>query len=235
MQWGAKMQSSEPETMPMGFYERYVLPGFINLACGTSVFRDKRAKLVTMARGVVLDVGAGSGHNFPYYDPSRIEKLYALEPSEGMRRLARKREQQVPFPLEWLALPGEQIPLPDASVDTVVLTFTLCTIPDWQAALAQIKRVLKADGKLLFCEHGLAPEPGVQKWQHRINPGWKKCAGGCHLNRPIADYLREAGFHIQELNAGYLPSTPRIAGFVSSGIATVSDNTHSSGSSQSGS
>ena len=138
----------------MGFYERYVLPGFINLACGTSVFRDKRAKLVTMARGVVLDVGAGSGHNFPYYDPSRIEKLYALEPSEGMRRLARKREQQVPFPLEWLALPGEQIPLPDASVDTVVLTFTLCTIPDWQAALAQIKRVLKPDGKLLFCEHG---------------------------------------------------------------------------------
>lgn len=204
----------------MGFYERYILPTFINLACGTGVFRHQRAKLVTMARGVVLDVGAGSGHNFPYFDPKLVEKLYALEPSEGMRKLAAKREQALQFPLEWLDLPGEQIPLPDASVDTVVLTFTLCTIPDWQAALAQIKRVLKPDGKLLFCEHGLAPEPAVQRWQHRLNPGWKKCAGGCHLNRPIIDYLREAGFTIQQVDAGYLPKTPRIAGFVSAGIAT---------------
>lgn len=219
----------------MGIYERYILPTFINLACGTAVFRDKRAKLVTMARGVVLDVGAGSGHNFPYYDPSRIEKLYALEPSEGMRKLAKKRERQTSFPLEWLDLPGEQIPLPDASVDTVVLTFTLCTIPDWQAALAQIKRVLKPDGKLLFCEHGLAPEPQVQKWQHRLNSGWKKCAGGCHLNRPIADYLREAGFHIQQLDMGYLPEVPRIAGYVSSGIATVSNNQQVSDQQSSGS
>lgn len=205
----------------MGIYERYVLPTFINMACGTVVFRDKRAKLVTMAKGIVLDVGAGSGHNLPYYDPSRIEKLYALEPSEGMRRLAKKREQQIQFPLEWLDLPGENIPLPDASVDTVVLTFTLCTIPDWQAALSQIRRVLKPDGRLLFCEHGLAPEPSVQKWQHRFNSGWKKCAGGCHLNRPIAAYLQEAGFNIQQLDENYLPSTPRIAGFVSSGIATI--------------
>ena len=205
----------------MGIYERYILPRFINLACGTGVFRYQRAKLVTMARGVVLDVGAGSGHNFPYFDPTRVEKLYALEPSEGMRKLARKRAQSLQFPLEWLDLPGEQIPLDDASVDTVVLTFTLCTIPDWQAALAQIKRVLKPDGKLLFCEHGLAPEPNVQRWQNKINSSWKKCAGGCNLNRPIIDYLREAGFTIQEMNTGYLPKTPRIAGFVTSGIATI--------------
>lgn len=205
----------------MGFYDRHILPPMINLACGTGVFRQQRAKLVTQARGVVLDVGAGSGHNFPFYDPKLVEKLYALEPSEGMRKLATKRAQALAFPLEWLDLPGEQIPLADASVDTVVLTFTLCTIPDWQAALAQVKRVLKPDGKLLFCEHGLAPEPAVQRWQHRLNPGWKKCAGGCHLNRPIVDYLREAGFTIQQLDAGYLPKTPRMAGFVSSGIATA--------------
>jgi ubiquinone/menaquinone biosynthesis C-methylase UbiE len=204
----------------MGFYDRHILPPMINLACGTGVFRQQRAKLVTQARGVVLDVGAGSGHNFPFYDPKLVEKLYALEPSEGMRKLATKRAQALAFPLEWLDLPGEQIPLADASVDTVVLTFTLCTIPDWQAALAQVKRVLKPDGKLLFCEHGLAPEPAVQRWQHRLNPGWKKCAGGCHLNRPIVDYLREAGFTIQQLDAGYLPKTPRMAGFVSAGIAT---------------
>lgn len=205
----------------MGFYDRHILPPMINLACGTGVFRQQRAKLVTQARGVVLDVGAGSGHNFPFYDPKLVEKLYALEPSAGMRKLATKRAQALAFPLEWLDLPGEQIPLADASVDTVVLTFTLCTIPDWQAALAQVKRVLKPDGKLLFCEHGLAPEPAVQRWQHRLNPGWKKCAGGCHLNRPIVDYLREAGFTIQQLDAGYLPKTPRMAGFVSSGIATA--------------
>lgn len=204
----------------MNWYEQTILPLFINLACGTGVFRQQRAKLVTQARGVVLDVGAGSGHNFPFYDPKLVEKLYALEPSAGMRKLAAKRAQALAFPLEWLDLPGEQIPLADASVDTVVLTFTLCTIPDWHAALAQVKRVLKPDGKLLFCEHGLAPEPAVQRWQHRLNPGWKKCAGGCHLNRPIVDYLREAGFTIQQLDAGYLPKTPRIAGFVSAGIAT---------------
>ncbi len=204
----------------MDIYDRYILPFFINLACGTGVFRQQRAKLVTQARGVVLDVGAGSGHNFPFYDPKLVEKLYALEPSAGMRKLAAKRAQALAFPLEWLDLPGEQIPLADASVDTVVLTFTLCTIPDWQSALAQVSRVLKPDGRLLFCEHGLAPEPAVQRWQHRLNPGWKKCAGGCHLNRPIVDYLREAGFTIQQLDAGYLPKTPRIAGFVSAGIAT---------------
>lgn len=204
----------------MDIYDRYILPFFINLACGTGVFRQQRAKLVTQARGVVLDVGAGSGHNFPFYDPKLVEKLYALEPSAGMRKLAAKRAQALAFPLEWLDLPGEQIPLADASVDTVVLTFTLCTIPDWQSALAQVSRVLKPDGRLLFCEHGLAPEPAVQRWQHRLNPGWKKCAGGCHLNRPIVDYLREAGFTILQLDAGYLPKTPRIAGFVSAGIAT---------------
>lgn len=207
------------QVQPMGFYDRHILPHFINLACGTRVFRDKRARLVTLARGVVLDVGAGSGHNFPHFDPVRVTRLYALEPSDAMRKLGTKRAQALAFPIEWLGLPGEAIPLPDTSIDTVVLTFTLCTIPDWQAALAQIKRVLKPDGKLLFCEHGLAPEPAVQRWQHRLNPAWKACCGGCHLNRPIVDYLRNAGFTIQQLDAGYLPQAPRIAGFVSTGVA----------------
>ncbi len=206
----------------MSFYENRILPTFINLACGNKLFGQKRARLVTMAKGVVLDVGAGSGHNFPYFDPTRVEKVFALEPSAGMRSLARKREAAAAYPIEWLDLPGEQIPLPDASVDTAVLTFTLCTIPDWAAALAQIKRVLKPDGKLLFCEHGLAPDTDVQRRQQQWNGIWKKCAGGCHLNRPVADYLRQAGFTIRQLDSGYLPDVPRIAGFVSSGIATTS-------------
>lgn len=205
----------------LSFYENHILPTFINLACGNKLFGNKRARLVTMAKGLVLDVGAGSGHNFPYYDPARVEKVFALEPSEGMRKLARKREQDAQFPIEWLDLPGEQIPLPDASVDTVVLTFTLCTIPDWKAALTQIKRVLKPEGKLLFCEHGLAPDADVQRRQQQLNSIWKKCAGGCHINRPIAEYLREAGFNIQQLDTGYLPDVPRIAGYISTGIAAV--------------
>jgi ubiquinone/menaquinone biosynthesis C-methylase UbiE len=204
----------------MNIYERYILPPLINLACGTAVFRDKREHIVKLAQGVVLDVGAGSGHNFPYFDASRVSKLWALEPSEGMRKLAGIRQQQLNIDMEWLDLPGEKIPLPDNSVDTIVLTFTLCTIPDWQTALQQMHRVLKPQGQLLFCEHGLAPDIAVQQWQQRITPLWKKCAGGCHLDRPIVDLLRRTGFTIQQLESDYLTDVPKIAGYVSYGIAT---------------
>ena len=136
-----------------------------------------------------------------------------------MRRLAAKRVAAAPFEVRWLDLPGEEIPLDDNSVDTVLLTFTLCTIPDWHTALRQMYRVLKPNGRLLFCEHGLAPDHNVRHWQHRITPLWKKCAGGCHLNRPIAQYLREGGFDVTELREQYVEATPKFAGFVSSGVA----------------
>ena len=203
----------------MSIYERYVLPTFINLACGTPVIMAMRQHVVPQATGIVLEVGMGSGINLPLYNPAKIEFVWGLEPSEGMRKLAVKRVAAAPFEVKWLDLPGEAIPLDDASVDTVLLTFTLCTIPDWKTALQQMHRVLKPDGKLLFCEHGLAPDSTVQQWQHRINPLWKKCAGGCNLNRPIAACIREAGFVIDEVYADYMLDTPRIAGYVTWGVA----------------
>lgn len=203
----------------MSVYERYILPTMINLACGTSVIMAMRQHVVPQARGQVLEVGMGSGLNLPLYNPANVEFVWGLEPSEGMRKLAARRVAAAPFEVKWLDLPGEAIPLADASVDTVLLTFTLCTIPDWKTALQQMHRVLKPEGRLLFCEHGLAPDAGVQQWQHRINPLWKKCAGGCNLNRPIVDCLREGGFEIEEVHGEYMQDTPRIAGYVSWGVA----------------
>jgi ubiquinone/menaquinone biosynthesis C-methylase UbiE len=167
----------------------------------------------------VLEVGMGSGLNLEFYNPEQVHKVYGLEPSEGMRRKALPNIERSPVAVEWLGLPGEQIPLPDESIDTVLLTFTLCTIPDWRKALEQMKRVLKPGGQLLFLEHGEAPHEGTRKWQHRITPGWKKIAGGCHLNRHIADLIRQAGFEIQGLENLYLPNAPKIAGYIYQGRA----------------
>ena len=161
----------------------------------------------------------GSGLNLRYYNPDKVDFVWGLEPSDGMRKKAQKNLQQSPVPVEWLGLPGEEIPLDSHSADTVVLTFTLCTIPEWETALKQMKRVLKPGGKLLFCEHGAAPDEAVARWQNRVNPLWKKIAGGCHLNRNIPELISQAGFSIRELEADYLPKTPRIAGFRYRGFA----------------
>jgi ubiquinone/menaquinone biosynthesis C-methylase UbiE len=185
----------------------------IDKACAGPPVLKQREKVVPAAEGRVLEVGMGSGINLPFYDPSRIEFVWGLEPSEGMRRRAQKRLEAAPFEVKLLDLPGEAIPLDDDSVDTVLLTYTLCTIADFRQALAQMRRVLKPGGKLLFCEHGEAPDESVQKWQRRINPLWKRIAGGCNLNRPIPRCLEEAGFKVENLETLYLPNTPRIAAF----------------------
>ena len=195
----------------MGLYERYVLPFMIEKACGAPPIRAQRKQLVPRARGRVLEIGAGSGHNLPFYDAEQVEVVFALEPSEGMRRRAAGRVAAARFDVKWLDLPGEEIPLDDASVDTVVVTFTLCTIPDPARALAGMRRVLRPGGRLLFCEHGAAPDEGVRRWQNRINPVWRRVAGGCNLNRDIPRLIDEAGFAIGALEARYLPETPRIA------------------------
>ena len=205
----------------MGFYENRILPVMINKACAGPPILKQREKVVPEAQGRVLEVGMGSGINLPFYDPSRVEFVWGLEPSEGMRKLAGERIAAAPFEVKLLDLPGESIPLDDHSVDTVLLTFTLCTIPDFRTALAQMRRVLKPGGKLLFCEHGEAPDDSVRKWQNRINPIWKKIAGGCNLNRPIPHCLTEAGFAIENLETLYLPNTPRIAAFNYWGRASV--------------
>jgi len=203
----------------MGFYENQILPHMINLACGAKPVRKQREKVVPHAEGRVLEVGMGSGLNIEFYNPDKVEMVWGLEPSEGMRKKAWPRVQAAPFRLEWLDLPGEEIPLEDNSADSIVVTYTLCTIPDWKAALEQMRRVLKPGGKLLFSEHGAAPDEAVRRWQARINPFWKKLAGGCNLNREIPRLLRSGGFDVRQLKTMYVPSTPKIAGFTYWGYA----------------
>lgn len=205
----------------MSFYDDKLLPHFISCACGNKAIARQRQKIVPQAEGRVLEVGMGPGLNLPFYDPGRVEMVWGLEPCHGMRALAQPRIDVAPFAVEWLDLPGEQIPLEDGSVDTVLLTYTLCTIPDWRKALEGMRRVLKPGGRLLFCEHGRAPQSGVRRWQNRINPVWKKLAGGCNINRPIAQCLQAGGFNIGELHNEYVPKTPRFVGYHYMGYATV--------------
>lgn len=197
----------------MGFYAERVLPWMIEAGCGSPPIMRQRARLVPAASGRVLEIGLGSGLNLGFYDPARVERLWGLEPCHGMRQRAEARVRALPFEFHWLDLPGEQIPLADGSVDTVVSTYTLCTIPGWEAALAQVRRVLAPGGRLLFCEHGAAPDAGVLRWQKRLNPVWKCLCGGCHLDRDVPAMLAQAGFRVTRLETAWLPKTPRIAGF----------------------
>lgn len=197
----------------MGLYDKYFLAPFINCACGTKPIQYQRRKVVPLCEGKVLEVGMGSALNLAFYDPEKVEFIWGLEPSAAMREKARANLERSPIEVKLIDLPGEEIPLEDNSVDTVLLTYTLCTIPDWHAALRQMRRVLKPGGRLIFTEHGRAPDPGVRKWQERINPLWKKFAGGCNLNRPIPHLIEESGFAVEQLDQRYLPSTPRLFGY----------------------
>lgn len=204
----------------MGFYDRHILPRLLNLACGAKVIRRQRQKVVPLAAGRVLEIGIGSGLNLPIYDPARVDLVIGLDPSAEMLAFARRAAQDVLFTVEYLALEGERIPLEAASVDTVVVTYTLCTIPDAATALDGMRRVLKPGGRLIFCEHGQAPDAAVRRWQHRLNPLWNRIAGGCNLDRDIPGLLTAAGFRIETMDSMYLPRTPRFAGFNYWGTAT---------------
>ncbi|MBU6444307.1 MAG: methyltransferase domain-containing protein [Alphaproteobacteria bacterium] len=197
----------------MGLYDRFILPPLLNKVMSAKPMTYQRRKVVPRASGRVLEIGFGAGHNLPFYDPARVSQLWALEPSREMRAKAAGRASKVSFPIEYLDLGGEQIPLDNASADTVLVTYTLCTIPDVMAALAEMHRVLKPDGTMIFCEHGKAPDGDVERWQKRIEPVWKNISGGCHLSRPIPEMLRVSGFKIADLETMYLPGTPRFAGF----------------------
>ena len=205
----------------MGFYDRYILPVMIDKSCGAPPILKQREKVVPLAEGRVLEIGMGSGINLSFYNPDKVELVFGLEPSLGMRHKAQKNLDASPVEVTWLDLPGEEVPLEDNSVDTVVLTYTLCTIPDFQSALFQMRRVLKPGGRLLFCEHGEAPDESIRRWQERINPFWKMIAGGCNLNRQIPKNIEEGGFKIEKLESMYLPSTPKIAAFNYWGGATI--------------
>ncbi|MBT4832767.1 MAG: class I SAM-dependent methyltransferase [Porticoccaceae bacterium] len=197
----------------MGFYDKYILPHFLNCACGSKPILYQREKVVPMAEGLVLEVGIGSGLNIPFYDSSKVDKILGLDPSEELNRMALKVAADKGIPVEFILGGAEAIPLPDNHVDTVLVTYTMCTIPEVATANKEILRVLKPQGKMIFCEHGLAPDANVSKWQNRIDPYWGKIAGGCHLNRNIPALITEAGFKIESMEQMYLPSTPRFAGY----------------------
>ncbi len=197
----------------MGFYDKYILPHFLNCACGSKPIVYQREKVVPLAEGLVLEVGIGSGLNIPFYDSSKVDKILGLDPSEELNRMALKVAAEKGIPVEFILGGAEAIPLPDNHVDSVLVTYTMCTIPQVAAANKEILRVLKPQGKMIFCEHGLAPDANVSKWQNRIDPYWGKIAGGCHLNRNIPALITEAGFEIESMEQMYLPSTPRFAGY----------------------
>ncbi|MDX2411996.1 MAG: class I SAM-dependent methyltransferase [Woeseiaceae bacterium] len=203
----------------MGWYDDRILPKLVDLSCGTNSIHMQREKVVPLAAGDVLEIGFGGGLNLPYYDRDHVRKVWGLEPSAGMRKRARKLIATTDIDVELIDLPGEEIPLPDNSVDTVLVTYTLCTIADVSAALAGMRRALKPDGRLLFTEHGRAPDIGVRRWQDRLNPGWKKFAGGCNMNRDIAGTIEGAGFSLAEDNRMYIPGI-RILNYHYWGTAT---------------
>ena len=189
----------------MGFYAKHVLPHVVHLACGTKPNRRQRQKIVPLARGRVLEIGIGSGLNLEFYDSARVEHVWGLDPSPEMWAIAEASARKQPFKVEFIEAGAERIPLEDRSVDTVVITYTLCTIPEATAALADMRRVLKPGGELVFCEHGLAPDESVRRWQHRVNPVWRRVGGGCNLNRDIPSLLKAGGFRIRDMDTMYIP------------------------------
>lgn len=186
----------------MSFYDHWVLPSLLDLVMRNREITRYRTEIVPRARGCVLEVGVGSGLNLPFYG-AQVKHLYAVDPSEQLLRLARKRARSVKFPVEFFARSGEEIPLQDRSMDTVLITFSLCTIPDPLAALREMHRVLKPGGLLLFAEHGLAADASVRRWQHRCNPFWRRIAGGCNLNRKMDELVESARFQIEDLTVQY--------------------------------
>jgi len=197
----------------MGFYDKHILPHFLNCACGSKPVKYQREKVVPMAEGLVLEVGIGSGLNIPFYDAAKVDRILGLDPSEELNRMALKVAEQKGIPVDFILGGAEDMPLPDNHVDTVLVTFTMCTIPEVTAANKEMLRVLKPGGKMIFCEHGLAPDVKVSKWQSRLDPVWGKIAGGCHLNRDIPRLIKNAGFEIKTMEQMYLPSTPKFAGY----------------------
>lgn len=188
----------------MGLYSRYILPKVIHFTCGLKPNMRQREKVVPRAHGRVLEVGIGSGLNLPYYDSAKVSKVWGLDPAPEMTQMAKRAVRSLPFEVEFIGLPGDEIPLEDNSVDTVVVTYTLCTIPDTAPALRQISRVLRPGGELIFCEHGAAPDASVRRWQDRLNPIWKRLGGGCNLNRPIPTLIEAGGFRIKSLDTMYI-------------------------------
>ena len=197
-------------------YAKYILPRLTHFACSSKLIMQQREKVVHRAKGRVLEIGIGSGLNLPFYDHKNVRYVWGLDPSEEMWNLA--GTQTVPFDVEFLPASAEIIPLDDSSADSIVVTYTLCSIPNTIEALRDMRRVLRPGGELIFCEHGAAPEPSVRRWQERLNPIWQRAAGGCRLDLQIPTLLEQGGFEIRALDKMYIEG-PKVASFTYWGTA----------------
>jgi ubiquinone/menaquinone biosynthesis C-methylase UbiE len=196
----------------MNVYERYLLPTLVHRTCSSATTTQQRAKVVPLAQGDVVEVGFGSGLNLPFYDPARVTKVWGLDPSDELRKMASRAMRDAPFEVELVPARGEDIPLDSHRFDTAVMTYTLCTLADPERGLREVARVLKPGGRLVFCEHGVAPNADVRRWQSLLNPLWRRVSGGCHLDRDVPALLERTGFEVVDMEAGYLPGW-RVAGY----------------------
>ena len=201
-------------------YDKYILPYLLNYTCGQKPFIKQREKIVPLARGKVLEIGIGSGLNLPYLDAARIDSLVGIDPSEELIGLAEKRIDDSMPKIEFIVSKAEDMHFNDDTFDTVLMTYTMCTVDDVSRVLDELKRVLKPDGHLLFCEHGLAPDEKVMAWQNRINHFWPHISGGCNINKNIPHLIKKAGLNILMMDEMYLPKTPKILGYNYWGTAT---------------
>ena len=204
----------------LSFYQRRILPRLIHFGMRQKQLLPLREQLVAGARGRVLELGIGSGLNLPFY-PRELDLLLGLDPSRELLQMAKRHSSWVHFPVELSEGPAENIPLDVATVDHVVMSWTLCSVADPPRVLSEVRRVLRPGGSLLFVEHGRAPEPRVARWQDRLTPAWRRVAGGCHLNRPIARLIEDAGLRLFDLETGHLLRGPRFATFHYRGRATA--------------
>lgn len=218
---GVSLRPQPGRRCSVGIYAKYVLPRVIDLAMRNEETTRLRAAWIPLARGEVLEVGIGSGLNLPFYS-SDVHRIHGVDPSLELQRMASKRAIAESIEVDFLSQSAEeQLPLASASVDTIIITWTLCSIPNARKALQEMKRVLKGSGRLLFLEHGRSPDPGTATWQDRITPLWKHIAGGCHLNRKVDDLITAAGFRIVELKTCYLPG-PHPMTYTYQGVAETS-------------
>jgi ubiquinone/menaquinone biosynthesis C-methylase UbiE len=202
----------------MSLYEKYFLPKLLDCCCGMEGFQKKRAQVIPHASGRVLEIGIGSGLNFDFYDFNKVTEVVGVDPAVSSIAIAKSRASQYNSKISFIETTAESINLESSTFDSVVIGYSLCTIPDPMKALAEAYRLLKPGGSLFFMEHGLAPEPNVQKWQHRISPIWKKIAGGCNLNRNIEEIILAGGFEFRDLKKKYIKG-PKIASFIYYGEA----------------
>ncbi|MCP4179098.1 MAG: class I SAM-dependent methyltransferase [bacterium] len=204
----------------MGIYEKYFLPKIINFACSRTQFMGERKLIIPTAKGNILEIGIGSGLNLPFYDLNKVKSITALEPSNELRKLTQKYSSDLNLDIKLLKNSSDNIELDSSSIDSIVITFTMCSILNITESLEEMRRVLKPNGNLIFCEHGLAPDKHVRKSQNFITPIWKKISGGCHLNRSISSIIENNGFKIEKLDTNYTKGWKPLS-YIYKGIAKL--------------